>query len=87
MLKDLYASVMDPERNPLRSLPKMQRFQYMVVLSYMWSTIFAISVGSYLVFGASVVAHLLLLTGLFFTRATFGNADQLRFVRWSNNTR
>ena len=35
MLKELYESVMDPERNPLRALPKMHRFQYMVVLSYM----------------------------------------------------
>ena len=87
MIKDLYASVMDPERNPLRALPKMQRFQYMVVLSYMWSTIFAISIGSYFAFGASVVIHLLLLTGVFFTRTTFGNAAQLRYARISKKTR
>ena len=33
MVKYLYNLVMDPERNPLQVLPKMVRFQYMVILA------------------------------------------------------
>ena len=37
---DLYRTVMDSEKNPLRHLPPVQRFQGMVVLSLMWAAIF-----------------------------------------------
>jgi hypothetical protein len=40
MVKYLYNLVMDPEHNPLKALPKMVRFQYMVILAYMWSVVF-----------------------------------------------
>ena len=36
----LYRSVMDSNFNPLRNLPTAQRFQIMMFLSVMWTTIF-----------------------------------------------
>jgi hypothetical protein len=39
MVKSLYDLVMNPDRNPLQALPKMVRFQFMVVLAYMWSAL------------------------------------------------
>jgi hypothetical protein len=47
--------VMNSAWNPLRQLPKMQRFQLMQVLAYMWSLVFAAWAGSALVFGVSVI--------------------------------
>ena len=36
----LYRAVMDPSINPLRNAPPAQRFQLMLYLSIMWTTIF-----------------------------------------------
>ncbi len=52
----------------------MVRFQYMIILAYMWSAIFAMWLGYIWVFGASVFAHSLLLIGLFFTGEIFARA-------------
>ncbi len=77
MLRHMYNAVMDPEQNPLSALPKMVRFQFMVILAYLWSAVFAIWVGSFVVFGPSLAAHLVLLVGVFFTHDIFRRA-------WSN---
>ena len=77
MLRHMYDAVMDPEQNPLSALPKMVRFQFMVILAYLWSAVFAIWVGSFLLFGPSLAAHLVLLVGVFFTNDLFRRA-------WSN---
>ena len=74
MLRNLYATIMDPERNPLSGLPKMVRFQYMLILSYLWSTVFTIWIGSSFVFGASVLGHTAFLVGVFFTADLFRRA-------------
>ena len=42
MFRSLYQLVMDPERNPLQAVPKTVRFQFMIVLAYMWSVVFSI---------------------------------------------
>ena len=72
----VYSLIMDPEQNPLRALPKTVGFQYMLILSYMWSAVFTIWVGSALAFGSSVVGHTLLLLGLFFTADIFRKASR-----------
>ena len=66
--------VMDSDSNPLMRIPKMQRFQMMQVLAYMWSFVFAAWVGSAMVFGFSVVGHAILLIGVFFTAEVFRRA-------------
>ena len=77
MVRSLAATwrlVMDSESNPLMRIPKMQRFQMMQVLAYMWSFVFAAWVGSAMVFGVSVVGHAILLIGVFFTAEVFRRA-------------
>ena len=77
MIRSLAATwrlVMDSASNPLMRVPKMQRFQMMQVLAWMWSLVFTAWVGSALVFGASVVGHAILLIGIFFTAGVFRHA-------------
>ena len=79
MIRSLAATwrlVMDTDSNPLMRIPKMQRFQMMQVLAYMWSLVFAAWVGSALIFGVSVVGHAILLIGVFFTAGVFRHARQ-----------
>jgi hypothetical protein len=74
VIKDFYAVVMDPEQNPLRSLPRMVRFQYMLILSYIWSAVFTIWVGAPIVLGPSVLGHIAALIAVFFTADLFRRA-------------
>ena len=77
MIRSLAATwrlVMDSDSNPLMQIPKMQRFQMMQVLAWMWSLVFAAWAGSALVFGISVIGHAVLLIGVFFTAGVFHRA-------------
>lgn len=74
MLKDTYALIMDADRNPLRSLPKMVRFQYMTVLAYLWSLVFCLYIGAIALVGPSIAVHTILLIGVFFTADLFRRA-------------
>ncbi len=74
MIRSLYNLVMDPERNPLQALPKVVRFQYMVILAYMWSVVFSIYIGTIAYLGPSIAAHTILLIGVFFTADIFRRA-------------
>lgn len=71
---EYYDLIMDENKNPLSTLPKVQRFQLMVMLSVMWTTIFCLGVGSWLWWGELIVGHVgvalaLMITGLTFTQA------------------
>ncbi len=74
MIRQLYHLVMDPERNPLQALPKMVRFQFMVMLAYMWSVVFSIYAGMLALVGPSIAVHTILLIGVFFTADIFRRA-------------
>lgn len=76
MLTKAYKAVMDPSENPLFALPRMVRFHYMLILSYMWSAIFALWIGFTWMMGPSLVAHSLLLIGVFFTAEIFALAGK-----------
>ena len=70
-MRSLYRAVMDPEVNPLRQLPAAQRFQLMLALGIMWTTVFCAAAGAWLWYGELLVAHGLLagaflVTGLMF---------------------
>ena len=72
--------VMSSTYNPLKQIPKMQRFQLMQVLAYMWSLVFAAWAGSALIFGVSVIGHSILLLGIFFTTSAFHSAAPNKLV-------
>ena len=58
-MRGLYTALMDSSVNPLRNLPKVQRFQVMVYLSMMWTAIFRAGAGAWVWYGELVVAHVL----------------------------
>jgi hypothetical protein len=71
----LYRAIMDPSINPLRALPPVQRFQTMLYLAVMWTTIFCAAAGAWMWYGAIVVAHLLVALGFLVTGLTFHGAS------------
>ena len=81
-MKTFYKLVMDPDVNPLRSLPLSVRFQIMTVLAYMWSTIFCVWAGLIDYLGFSIVTHTALVLGILITGEVFRNADISRSIRF-----
>ena len=71
MFKTYYNLVMSSEINGLSELPNIVKFQLMILLSFMWSIVFTLMVGSYLVLGPSVLLHVLFLVGVFFTSTVY----------------
>ena len=71
MVKKYYNLVMNSENNGLSDLPNIVKFQLMTVLSFMWSIIFTLMVGSYLVLGPTLILHILFLLGVYFTSEVF----------------
>ena len=84
---NLYSIVMNSSFNPLRKLPKSVRFQIMVLLSWMWSSIFSLWVGSVLAFGASIGVHMILLVGIFFTAEAFRRARKIGITSYLMTSR
>jgi hypothetical protein len=75
MSMNIWKSVMDADENPLKGLPKTVRFQFMVVLAFLWSAIFCISAGVIQWLPGYVLVHVvLLLIGIFGTGWVFKNA-------------
>lgn len=70
-MRDSYEVVMDESKNPLQRLPKAQRFQVMVFLSVMWTTVFCLAIGSYAYWGELILGHIALASGVFITGLTF----------------
>ncbi|MBB44003.1 MAG: hypothetical protein CMM44_09605 [Rhodospirillaceae bacterium] len=75
-MREQYTSIMDSNKNPLKHLPQVQRFQLMVLLSIMWSTVFSIAIGSWFWWGELVVGHVAVAVGIILTSLTFGSAKQ-----------
>ena len=72
MIRRLWNIVMNSKNNPLNVLPKTVRFEIMVVLSLMWSAIFALNTGLLLWYPGLVMVHVvLLLFGIFGTGFVF----------------
>ncbi|MFM9841498.1 MAG: hypothetical protein ACKVOI_00870 [Dongiaceae bacterium] len=75
MPKNALKSVMDPDENALKGLPKTVRFQLMVVLALLWSAIFCISAGVVQWLPGYMLVHVvLLLIGVFGTGWIFRSA-------------
>ncbi len=81
-ISDAYASVMDPEVNPLRRLPRMVRFQLMTTLAMMWSIVFCFWLGAVQLIGPIWFVHAILLVGVFLTAAIFRDVSEQRPVSY-----
>ncbi len=71
MIKNYFNLIMNADNNALANLPNIVKFQLMTLLSFMWSIIFTLMVGSYLVLGPTLILHILFLLGVFFTSELF----------------
>lgn len=80
-MESMYRAVMDSDVNPLNQLPPAQRFQVMVYLSLMWTTIFCAGAGAWLWYGELVVLHVLVAFGVLATGFTFRRAGRVRTYR------
>ena len=69
--------IMDHNKNPLRHIPDMQvRHMVMQVLAFMWSSVFAILiVDSVWAFGVSAIGHVVFVSAIVITVATFKVAE------------
>lgn len=76
VMRESYELVMDEKKNPLQRLPKAQRFQVMVFLSAMWSTVFCLAIGSYAYWGELILGHVALGSGVLITALTFGTVSR-----------
>lgn len=72
----LYHAIMDSNTNPLRNLPPVRRFQAMVFLSIMWTTIFCAGAGVWMWYGELMILHVLVAFGFLVTGLTFSRASQ-----------
>lgn len=75
-MRSIYETVMDAEKNPLSTMPKVQRFQLMAYLGLMWSTFFTFGIGYWAIYGQLVLFHILLAFGIAFTGATFSMVER-----------
>ena len=80
-MRDWYRMVMDGDHNPLSALPRAQRFQIMVFLSLMWTSVFCAMAGAWVFYGELLILHLLLASGVLITGMTFRSARQLTSYR------
>ena len=76
-----FSLVMDDRRNPLRHLRPAQRFQAMLLLSLMWTTIFCAGAGAWFWYGELIVLHILICLGVLITSLTFHSASGVRSYR------
>jgi len=75
-MNEAYNVIMDSRYNPLRNLPRVVSFQLMTILSYMWSVVFTISIGSYFALWPTILGHTAILVGVFFTGSVFSQASK-----------
>ena len=74
---DCWNSVMNADKNPLKNIPDLAtRHMVLQVLAWMWCITFAMIVGSWTAFGISAIIHILLLSAIVITVATFETAKR-----------
>ena len=71
-IKDSWSGIMIRANTPLKHIPNlMVRHMIFQILAWMWCIIFSAALGSFLVFGISLIAHVLLIAGITITYSTF----------------
>lgn len=67
--------IFDHEYSPLRNIPDLgTRHMVFQLLAWMWASVFGISIGSYLVFGLTLLTHALFIAAAAITVATYSTA-------------
>ena len=69
---DSWEGVMNADVNPLRHIPDLNvRHMVMQILAWMWCVAFSMYFGSMWVFGFTAIAHLIIISAIVVTVATF----------------
>ena len=77
IVHDTWQLIMNHQRNPLKYIPDLNtRHMVMQVLAWMWCIVFSLYVGSFVVFGISAIAHVILLGAIAITVGTFETAKR-----------
>ena len=72
---DSWNGIMNAEMNPLKHIPDTNtRHMVLQVLAWMWCIVFSMYMGSIFVMGVAMIAHVLFLTAIVVTVATFETA-------------
>ena len=75
LIYDSWNGIMNAEINPLKHIPDTNtRHMVLQVLAWMWCIVFSMYMGSIFVMGVSMIAHVLFLTAIVVTVATFETA-------------
>jgi len=76
-LYDMYNSVMDHNKNPLRHIPDpVSRMWIMTVLAWLWCIAFGLYISSVIYMGVSLVAHFGIIFMIMFTASVFYDAEK-----------
>ena len=79
ILKFFLPELFDEDKAFNGSLPKVTRFQLLMILATMWAFIFALITSSFISIGinvtTSIIAHALVIGGIIFTRKTLNRKD------------
>ena len=79
-LKDSANILFDDSKNDLRALPKTVRLQILLVLSFIWSTVFSLYIFSYTTFAfgwaGTFFAHIGLIFAVYYTFKQFHKAEK-----------
>jgi hypothetical protein len=75
-LRRSYDLIMDPDKNPLSIFPAVQKFQMMIYLSVMWTTIFCAAFGGWYWYGELITGHVLVVFGVVMTSIVFSRATR-----------
>tara|TARA_B100001113_G_scaffold342508_1_gene328748 strand:- start:2635 stop:2964 length:330 start_codon:yes stop_codon:yes gene_type:complete len=76
IIKEGWKGVMTVEHSPLRHLPPQVGMMVFMILSVMWSGIFAVIINNPYVFGWSAGAHILIGCGIFITAIIHREAEK-----------
>ena len=75
-IHDSWEGVMNMDKNPLRHIPDLQvRHLAIQLLAWMWCICFSLYFGSFVVFGFTAVAHIILIIAIVVTVAVFKNEE------------
>ena len=76
---DSWNGVMNANINPLKKIPHTNtRHMVLQVLAWMWCIVFSSYFGSMWIFGITTIAHIILLTAIVVTVATFKKAETFK---------
>ena len=65
-IHDAWHGVMNADKNPLRHIPdENARHLILQILAWMWYITFSLYVGSWFIFGVTVIGHFILILAIF----------------------